>query len=105
MYNFQQRLNPINQWAICNFTNYFVAVAAASISGSSIAGAGGGGVSSDDEKFQMASDKEIIKQLLLPGLDGYSGSEYHTLIYATMRVNGTLLITRSYPIFRHTTWP
>ena len=74
-----------------------VAVAADSMSGG-VSG-GGGGVSSDDEKFQMASDKEIIKQLLLPGLDGYSGSEYHTLIYATMRVNGTLLITRSYPTF------
>ena len=74
-----------------------VAVAADSVSRGGVSG----GVSSDDEKFQMASDKEIIKQLLLPGLDGYSGSEYHTLIYATMRVNGTLLITRSYPTFSY----
>ena len=85
-------LNPIDQYTNISFLYYFVAVAA-DVSG------GGGGVSSDDEKFQMASDKEIIKQLLLPGLDGYSGSEYHTLIYATMRVNGTLLITRFYPTF------
>ena len=92
-------LNLIDWWTNISFFKLLVAVAADGMSGGGVSG-GGGGVSSDEEKFQMASDKEIIKQLLLPGLDGYSGSEYHTLIYATMRVNGMLLITRSYPTFQ-----
>mgnify|MGYP001793600750 CR=1 FL=1 len=88
-------LNLIDWWTNIPFFKLLVAVAADSVSRGGVSR----GVSSDDEKFQMASDKEIIKQLLLPGLDGYSGSEYHTLIYATMRVNGTLMITRAYPTF------
>lgn len=49
------------------------------------------GAGSDDEKFLMASDKEVVKQLLLPGLDGYSGTEYHTLVGVTLRIKGVLI--------------
>ena len=49
------------------------------------------GDDSGDEEFVLAVDTPFRNRLKLPGLDGYSGDEFYTLIYTTFTIKGFYL--------------
>ncbi|XP_067950623.1 intermembrane lipid transfer protein VPS13A-like [Watersipora subatra] len=42
----------------------------------------------DDEEFVLADDTEPFSRLELPGLNGYAGTEFYTLLYTAFTIDG-----------------